>query len=135
VLRALTKQQYCSHLSALIRAGVPLPKSLRLAADAARLEGEAGAFVEGQAIAERLGRVGLFDASELSQLQVAELSGELDKELAHVAKQAREAWQAGLGTVAALLPPILLVLVLVLAGWQLISSYQTTLNQLTDIGK
>jgi type II secretory pathway component PulF len=135
---ALTKHQFCSHLSALIKSGVAFPRALELAADASGLDSGnpvRSRFVEGQGLAERLGKAGLFDAQELSQLQVAELSGDIDRELAHVGEQAKSSWQAGLRTVSSLLPPIVLLGVMAAAGYQIVKTYQTALGTLTELGK
>ncbi|HAH06410.1 MAG TPA: hypothetical protein DCM05_07775 [Elusimicrobia bacterium] len=111
--RGWMKARFCRMLALLMRAGLNFPKALELALEAAGLS--AGRSLDsalgGAGFAETLGSLGLFAPTELDAFKTGELAGAYDRQLDVVASLTEERNEALLRTLAALLPPVIFIVV------------------------
>lgn len=81
-------ERFCRILSSMVAAGVPLPRSLRVATDSLHnlvferaLAGVAGAMLQGEGLARPLASTRLFPSTASQMLRVGEDTGSLDTQL------------------------------------------------------
>ncbi len=88
LMRTAIIERTCRILSSMLRAGVALPEAMRVTAESANnavyREGLATVreeMMEGQGLAEPLGRTGLFPGAARQMFRVGEETGTLDEQL------------------------------------------------------
>jgi len=131
---SVSKMRFCYFLAAMLKAGVNFSRALELSARAAGLEPKAGPPEPGASVLEHLRRYQVFSAEELARIEVAELSGKVDEGLSRLAEQARENWQATLRSLAALLPPLLYILIAAVLGYRIVTFWSKQFSGLTTVG-
>jgi len=122
LVSAMNRAQFCFYLSSLIHAAVPVRKALELSAEAAGIRIDASE-TSGETVTARLGRLSIFSEEELARIEVAEESGKLDDDLARLAAQAREKWKATLKAAAAVLPPLVYLVVGIVIALRVVAFY------------
>ncbi len=127
---SILRAEIADYLAILVEAGVPLQRSLELAARAGGLSADdedlkrATALIDrGDSVHNVLKALSLFTQAELNCLSAGEMSGSLDKELAYLAQSIRERSQAILSTVTALIPVLLIVVVGLIIAWKIVGFY------------
>jgi general secretion pathway protein F len=139
LLTAIDVERFSRTLGTLLANGVPLPSALPLAREvvsnkimAAAVSDSAQGLREGDALADRLGRAGVFPAVTLDLIRVGEETGKLDEMLLKQADLDEQRIRHSVNRLLAILVPALTMLLgAVVAG--LIASLLTAILSVNDL--
>ena len=139
LLAGAQTERFFRTLATLLGNGVPLPSALTIASDttsnewiAGKLRGAAARLREGERLADRLQRTGIFPSAALDLVRIGEETGKLDTMLLRQANLEAQRLKHGIDRLLALLVPALtIVLGMIVAG--LIASMLVALLSVNDL--
>ncbi|MFE6906626.1 type II secretion system F family protein [Streptomyces erythrochromogenes] len=124
VVRYMVIERFCRILTSMIKAGVPIPEALGLAASGAdnlvyeRSIGKARVeMLEGGGISGPIARTGLFPGAVTQMMRVGEETGTLDDQLGHVSEFYEKELQHKLKRLTSLFEPAIVIVVGVVVGF------------------
>ena len=132
LLGSLRKAQFCYFLSALVRAAVPLRRSLELSTQAAGIPAPA-LSTPGETVVGQLRRLSIFSEEELARIEIAEQSGKLDQDLGRLAAQSQEKWRAALKGVSRVLPAVLYLVIGLAVAFRIVAFYNNYFNAIDSV--
>jgi general secretion pathway protein F len=116
VQRNVAMARLCHTLSTLVAGGMPLVESLRVSRDVTSsrlvadvLDLSANAVSEGEPLAPKLGKSGLFNPMVVDMIAVGERSGDLENMLSRAAEALDEEVSANIETMTGLVEPIMIL--------------------------
>jgi type IV pilus assembly protein PilC len=117
-------ERFCRILSSMVAAGVPLPRSLRVATDSLHnlvferaLAGVAGQMLQGEGLARPLASTRLFPATASQMLRVGEDTGSLDTQLVVTAAYYEGELDYKIKKLTSMIEPVVIILMGLMVGF------------------
>jgi type IV pilus assembly protein PilC len=144
ITRYAAVERFCRIIGAMLKAGVPLPESMRAAMDSvnnkvfeSKLETVNEALLEGAGLAGPIAATGIFPVPAVQMIHVGEETGDLDNQLDIAAEYYSTELEYKLKKLMALFEPAIIVFMGVIVGFVAVTMIQSIYGMIhgSNIGK